>query len=201
MKLNQLEPNSKIQLEISSGKERVYVDANIAQVSRSGLVLYPVVYDGRTVSFKGNQEMVSLIWLQEDGKPLIWKRVAIDHAVINKMPFVLVRSLDDGMQYNRRTTFRLPLDVKGGIIGYGEVIVHDISNGGIGFYMDSSKEVKIGQQVHIGFSVRGDNYSVTATVVRIVPEERRTLYGCTMGSSPTIDTFIIEEQRLRIKGF
>ncbi len=200
MKLNQLSQDSKVQLEISSGKAKVYIDVSIAQVAKSGLVLNPVMYEGKAVSFKGNQEMVSLIWLQDDGKPQIWKRVAIDNAIINKMPFVLVRSLDDGMDYNRRTTFRLPLDVKGGIIGFGEVIIHDISSGGIGFYMDSSKDVKIGQQLHIGFSVRGDNYSVTATVVRIVPEERRTLYGCTMASSPMIDTFIIEEQRLRIKG-
>lgn len=201
MKLNQLTQDSKVQLEISSGKAKVYIDVSIAQVAKSGLVLNPVMYEGKAVSFKGNQEMVSLIWLQDDGKPQIWKRVAIDNAIINKMPFVLVRSMDDGMDYNRRTTFRLPLDVKGGIIGFGEVIIHDISSGGIGFYMDSSKDVKIGQQLHIGFSVRGDNYSVTATVVRIVPEERRTLYGCTMASSPMIDTFIIEEQRLRIKGF
>lgn len=201
MKLNQLTQDSKIQLEISSGNARVYVDASIAQVAKSGLVLNPVVYEGKTVSFKGNQEMVNLIWLQDDGKPVIWKRVGIDNAIINKMPYVLVRSMDEGRDYNRRRSFRLPLDVKGSIIGYGEVVIHDISSGGIGFYMDTSKDVQIGQQMHIGFSVRGDNYSVTATVVRIVPEERRTLYGCTMPSSPMIDTFIIEEQRLRIKGF
>lgn len=201
MKLNQLTQDSKMQLEITSGKDRVYIDVSIAQVAQSGLVLNPVTYEGKVVSFKNNQDMVNIIWLQDDGKPQIWKRVGIDNAIINKKPYVLVRSKDNSMDYNRRTSFRLPLDVKGSIIGYGEVVIHDISSGGIGFYMDTSKEVKIGQQMHLGFSVRGDNYSVTATVVRIVPEERRTLYGCTMPSSPMIDTFITEEQRLRIKGF
>ena len=188
MKLNQLTQDSKMQLEITSGKDRVYIDVSIAQVAQSGLVLNPVTYEGKVVSFKNNQDMVNIIWLQDDGKPQIWKRVGIDNAIINKKPYVLVRSKDNSMDYNRRTSF-------------SEVVIHDISSGGIGFYMDTSKEVKIGQQMHLGFSVRGDNYSVTATVVRIVPEERRTLYGCTMPSSPMIDTFITEEQRLRIKGF
>lgn len=201
MKLNELTQDSKIQLEFSGGKDSVYLEARIAQVSQSGLVLYPVMYEGKTVSFKGNHDSVSLIWLQENGKPLVWKKIAIDNAIINKMPFVLVRALEDSTEYNRRTTFRLPLDVRGGIVGYGEVIVHDISSGGIGFYTDGSRPIEVGQQVNIGFSVRGDNYAVKATVVRIVEQERRTLYGCTMYSSPAIDTLIIEEQRLRIKGF
>ena len=201
MKINELTQDSKIQLEVSAGKDRILIDARIAQVAQSGLVLYPVTFDGKVVSFKNNHEMISLVYLQDDGKPLVWKGVAVDHAMINKMPFVLVRTTGDSTEYNRRTTFRLHLDVIGAIAGYGEVIIHDISSGGIGFYMDSSKPVAMGQKLKIGFSVRGDSYNVTATVVRILPDERRTLYGCTMASTPVIDTLIIEEQRLRIKGF
>lgn len=200
MKLNQLTQDSKIQIEISSGRDHLLVDAKIAQVAQSGLVLYPVTFEGKVISFRGNHEMISLVWLQDDGKPLVWKGIAIDHAMINKRPFVLVRSNADSVEYNRRTTFRLSLDVRGAISGFGEVIVHDISNGGIGFYSESDK-IAVGQKVKIGFSVRGDNYTASATVVRVLPDERRTLYGCTMASSPAIDTLIIEEQRLRLKGF
>ncbi len=200
MKLNQLTQESKIQIEVSIGRDRILIDAKIAQVAQSGLVLYPVTFDGRVISFRGNHEMLSIVLLQSDGKPLVWKNVAIDHAMINKKPFVLVRSNADSSEYNRRTTFRLSLDVRGAISGFGEVIVHDISNGGIGFFMDSDK-IPVGQKVKIGFSVRGDSYAVSATVVRVLPDERRTLYGCTMESSPAIDTLIIEEQRLRLKGF
>ncbi len=201
MKLNELTQDSKIQLEISDAKDRLLVDARIAQVAQSGLVLYPVTFDGKVISFKNTTHTISLVYLQNDGKPLVWNAVGIDHAVINKMPFVLIRSTKDSMEYNRRTTFRLSLDVRGAVAGYGEVIIHDISNGGIGFYMDSSKPVEMGQKIKIGFNVRGDSYTVSATVVRILPDERRTLYGCTMQSSPVIDTLIIEEQRLRLKGF
>lgn len=200
MKLNQLTQESKIQIEISAGRDRILIDANIAQVAQSGLVLYPVTFDGRVISFRGNHEMLSIVLLQSDAKPLVWKNVAIDHAMINKKPFVLVRSNAESSEYNRRTTFRLSLDVRGAVSGFGEVIVHDISNGGIGFFMDSDK-IPVGQKIKIGFSVRGDSYAVSATVVRVLPDERRTLYGCTMEASPAIDTLIIEEQRLRLKGF
>lgn len=201
MKLNELTLDSKIQLEVSAGKDRILIDAKIAQVAQSGLVLYPVTFDGKVVSFKNHQDTISLVWLQDDGKPLVWKRVSVDHAMINKMPFVFVRSVGDAVESNRRTTFRLSLDVRGAIAGYGEVIIHDISSGGIGFYMDSSKPVSKGQKLQIGFTVRGDSYNVNATVVRILPSDKRTLYGCTMPSTSVIDTLIIEEQRLRLKGF
>ncbi len=201
MKLNELSPDCELQLELSVGKQKIYLDASIAQVARRGLVLNPVVFDGKTISFKNNHECVNLIVRQPEGKPLIWKNVAIDNAIISNKPYVLVRSLEDAQEYNRRRNFRLELDIRGTVLGLGDVIIHDISNSGIGFYLDQGKSCKMGETVHIGFAVRDKNYGVAATVVRIVEGERRTLYGCTMMSTPAIDGFINEEQRIRIKGY
>lgn len=201
MKLNELSTESSVQLEFKVGKEKLYLDANIAQVARSGLVLYPVMYEGKAVSFKNNQNAVNLVLNQNEGKPLIWKNVAVSNAAMNGKQYVLVRSLDEGQEYNRRRTYRLPLDIKGSILGIGDVIVHDISNTGIAFYLDKGKKCDIGQTVSIGFSARNKNYVVSATIARIVEEEKRCLYGCTMMSNPVIDGFINEEQRFRIKGY
>ena len=121
--------------------------------------------------------------------------------IMNGKQYVLVRSLDEGQEYNRRRTYRLPLDIKGSVLGIGDVIIHDISNTGIAFYLDKGKKCDIGQTVSIGFSARNKNYVVSATIARIVEEEKRCLYGCTMMSNPVIDGFINEEQRFRIKGY
>ena len=201
MKLNELSTESSVQLEFKVGKEKLYLDANIAQIARSGLVLYPVMYEGKAVSYKNNQNAVNLVLKQNEGKPLIWKNVAVSNAAMNGKQYVLVRSLDEGQEYNRRRTYRLPLDIKGSILGIGDVIVHDISNSGIAFYLEKGKKCDIGQTVSIGFSARNKNYVVSATIARIVEEENRYLYGCTMMSNPVIDTFINEEQRFRIKGY
>lgn len=201
MKLNELTNDSQLQLEFTTGSEKLYIDVQIAQVSRSGLVLYPVLYDGKTLSFKDNHNIVNIVLLQSNGKPLIWKNVTVSNAVVNGNPYVLVRSLDDSMEYNRRRNYRLDLDMQGNILGVGEVIIHDISNGGISFYLDKHRSCQVGQTVNIGFSSRGDNYTVKATIRRIVEEEERCLYGCTMSSTPMIDAFIIAEQRYRIKGY
>lgn len=201
MKLNELSTESSVQLEFKVGKEKLYLDANIAQVARNGLVLYPVMYEGKAVSFKNNQNAVNLVLNQNEGKPLIWKNVAVSNASMNGKQYVLVRSLDEGQEYNRRRTYRLPLDIKGSILGIGDVIIHDISNTGIAFYLDKGKKCDIGQTVSIGFSVRNKNYIVSATITRIVEEEKRYLYGCTMMSNPVIEGFINEEQRFRIKGY
>ncbi len=201
MKLNELSAESAIQLEFKVGKEKLYLDANIAQVARSGLVLYPVMYEGKAVSYKNNQNAVNLVLKQNEGKPLIWKNVAVSNAAMNGKQYVLVRSLDEGQEYNRRRTYRLPLDIKGSVLGIGDVIIHDISNTGIAFYLDKGKKCDIGQTVSIGFSARNKNYVVSATIARIVEEEKRCLYGCTMMSNPVIDGFINEEQRFRIKGY
>ena len=202
MKLNQLTSDSTIQLEFEAGTEKLYLDVQIAQVSKSGLVLYPVIIEGKALSFKNNENIINLVYLQKEGKPLIWKNVAVSNAVINGRNFVLVRSISDGAEYNRRNNYRLPLDIRGNIVGYGDIIIKDISNNGIGFAIDKdAKRFTIGQQVNLGFSARNVNYTMSVTVARIVEQETKILYGCSMMSTPAIDQFISEEQRIRIKGF
>lgn len=202
MKLNQLTNDSTIQLEFEAGSEKLYLDVQIAQVSKSGLVLHPVIIEGKALSFKNNENIVNLVYLQKEGKPLIWKNVAISNAVINGRNFVLVRSLNDGAEYNRRNNYRLPLDIRGNITGYGDIIIKDISNNGIAFAIDrDAKRFTVGQQVNLCFSARNANYTMCVTVARVVEQETKVLYGCQMSSTPAIDQFISEEQRIRIKGF
>lgn len=202
MKLNQMTNDSTIQLEFDAGHEKLYLDVQIAQVSKSGLVLYPVIIDGKALSFKNNDNAINLVLLQKEGKPLIWKNVAVSNAVINGRNFVLVRSISDGAEYNRRHNYRLPLDIRGNIVGYGDIIIKDISNNGIAFSIDKdTKRFSVGQQVNLGFSARNVNYTMSVTVARIVESETKVLYGCSMMSTPAIDQFISEEQRIRIKGF
>ena len=202
MKLNQLTNDSTIQLEFEAGHDKLYLDVQIAQVSKSGLVLYPVIIEGKALSFKNNDNVINLVYLQKEGKPLLWKNVIVSNAIINGRNFVLVRSMGDGVEYNRRNNYRLPLDIRGNIAGYGDIIIKDISNNGVGFVIDKdANRFTIGQQVVLNFSARNINYSMKVTVARIVEQETRMLYGCYMTSTPAIDQFISEEQRIRIKGF
>ena len=202
MKLNQLTNDSTLQLEFEAGQEKLYLDVQIAQVSKSGLVLYPVIIEGKALSFKNNANVINLVYLQKEGKPLLWKNVLVSNALINGRNFVLVRSMGDGVEYNRRHNYRLPLDIRGNITGYGDIIIHDISNNGIAFLIDKdAKRFSIGQEVALNFSARNVNYTLKATVARMVEQETRMLYGCSMMSTPVIDQFISEEQRIRIKGF
>ena len=202
MKLNQLANDSTLQLEFEAGQDKLYLDVQIAQVAKSGLVLYPVIIEGKALSFKNNENVINLVLLQKEGKPLLWKNVLVSNAVINGRNFVLVRSMADGVEYNRRNNYRLPLDIRGNIAGYGDIIIHDISNNGIAFLIDKdAKRFNVGQEVALNFSARNINYTLKATVARIVEKENRLLYGCSMTSTPIIDQFICEEQRIRIKGF
>lgn len=202
MKLNELSNDSSIQLEFEAGNEKLYLDVQIAQVSKSGLVLYPVIIEGKALSFKNNDNIINLIYMQREGKPLLWKNVAVSNAIINGRNFVLVRSMADGADYNRRHNYRLPLDIRGNISGYGDIIIHDISNNGIAFYIDKdAKRFTHGQDVALNFSARNVNYTIKVKVARIVEGDTRVLYGCSMTSTPAIDQFISEEQRIRIKGF
>ena len=43
MKLNELTNDSTLQLEFEAGQDKLYLDVQIAQVSKGGLVLYPVI--------------------------------------------------------------------------------------------------------------------------------------------------------------
>ena len=202
MKISQLTNDSNLQLEFEAGHEKLYLDVQIAQVSKGGLVLYPVIIEGKALSFKNNTNVINLICLHKEGKPLLWKNVTVSNAVINGRNYVLVRSIGDAVEYNRRNNYRLPLDIRGNIVGYGDIIIHDISNNGIAFLIDKdAKRFNVGQEVALNFSARNVNYTLKANVARIVEQETRVLYGCSMMSTPVIDQFICEEQRIRIKGF
>ena len=81
------------------------------------IVLRPVTLNDTKmlVRWRNNENVINLVYLQREGKPLLWKKVAVSNAVINGRNFVLVRSVLDGVEYNRRNNYRLPLDIKGNI--------------------------------------------------------------------------------------
>ena len=82
MKLNELAVDSSLQLEFEAGAERLYLDVQIAQVSKSGLILYPVIIDGKALSFKNNENVINLVYLQREGKPLLWKNETLFWCVL-----------------------------------------------------------------------------------------------------------------------
>lgn len=121
--------------------------------------------------------------------------------MLKEKKYVGIRVSGEGLIHNRRSTYRLPLDINGSLRNFGKIIVHDISYNGISFYLPNDKLCSTGQDIVLMFKMYDIEYIVKGKIVRITqdPENRRVLYGCSTIPSPSIDNLIQEEQRNRIR--
>lgn len=203
MKIEDIKEESSLFLRFEDNEAALEIPIKVYQKRRNGLLAYPVKYEGMTISFdKLGTSRVHLLMEQEGDKPLIWKCVKVGYINVNKEIYVAIVSDDLATSFNRRKTFRLDMDVMGTAAGLGKVLIHDISNSGISFYLNNDKICEIGQEVKLTFSSKYAEYVVNGEIVRIAedPENKRIQYGCKVKPSATIDSFISEEQRDRIRG-
>lgn len=199
MKINEIPINSAITLEISKDKTSVEVSSEVAQVVSNGIVLQPITVDGRTLNLEGNDFKVSLIYGREGQKPLLWRNITYKTLRQGNTPIVVLLDNREGTEYNRRSAFRLDMDVAGVTSTGDKVIIHDISKTGISFYtaIDNAKE--IGSTLSIRFMGGYEELVVTCKIVRKQECEERMLHGCSFSSNLKVEKFVAEEQMRRAR--
>ena len=133
----------------------------------------------------------------DNAKPIVWRNVAYGMVPVKGRQCIVLSTKSNGVQYNRRLNFRLPMDVQGNINGQ-KIIVHDLSSTGISFYVRRDNPKKIGTEFTMKFIANYDELAVQGKIVREFIDEDRILYGCSIKPSAIIDTFLAEEQRRRL---
>lgn len=200
MRLNNLTIGEEVELEIVKAEQKSVVFGKVLNDSIDNvIILEPIIIDDCVLVLDDKEIRINVIINIENEKPQVFTGVAFGMTVVGGKACVVIKSTKDSITYNRRSSFRLPLDVQGSV--YNEkVIIHDISSSGLSFYTKREKKKRIGSDVKIKFVADYEEIEIVGKIVREVDEGDRTLHGCIIQNSPKINNYIASEQRKRIKG-
>lgn len=199
MKIVEISEDSTLTLIIHKDEQSVEVNVEIYKIMPKGIVLKPILSDGKALNLENSGARLELVYEREDAKPIIWRHISYGVIKIGGYPYTVLSDKTDGAEYNRRTTFRLDMDVQGTLNRNERVVVHDISSTGISFYTSQEDRKEIGSKVLISFIGGYEEITVTGEVVRQQESNGRVLHGCVINSTIAIDKFLSEEQMRRVR--
>lgn len=197
MRIDDIPIEGHVNLQITKGELSDTISVYIQKVATNMIALMPVEVDGKTLILNDKDIKVDVIYVVDDDKPLIWKNVAYGMLAINNKHCIVLKTKNEGVHFNRRMEFRLPMDITGSAKGM-RLLIHDISRTGISFKVPKNLRRSIGETLEIHFMGGYEEQVATATIVRELEDGERYLYGCTIKPSIKIDQFISDEQRRRL---
>lgn len=204
MKIEELTEDNILFLQFEGKNQILELPLTLVRSSKNGIITDPVEFSGKIITFNNNEMACkyNLICALPNSKPVIWTDILIEDINIKRKKYLLIRVSGEGALHNRRSTYRLPLDCLGDLQNYGKVIIHDISYNGISFYLSDDRKCNIDQAINLSFIMDDEKYVIQGRIVRETydSERRRNLYGCRINPSVSIDQFIQEQQRNRIRG-
>ena len=197
MKIGEIPLDGTVLLKLHRLKQTTTLPVEIQKSMPMVVVLKPIMVGDKVLNVEDPDLKMDFIYERGNEKPLVWKHISFGTVRVDNRPHVVLTDKSDGVEYNRRTTFRLDMDVQGILNGKEKVVVHDLSSTGISFFVPLDKQKQIGMPIHITFLGGYDEISVAGEIVREVVMEERLMYGCTIKSNLKIDQFLSEEQRRR----
>lgn len=198
MHIWEIQEDAELLLEIRNENSELTVPITLLKVLKNGLFLSDVLYNEQKITFGAENVTYDLIMTTGNDYPLVWTDVQVKNVSLKGISGVLVASTAEATKRNRRSCYRVALGVNGIVAGV-RVTVHDISVNGISFRAKEKLQFNSGEKVLITFAANYENYTVEATIVRIVEEENSFLYGCKQKPNTQIDQLISFEQRKQVQ--
>lgn len=189
MKLYEIEENEQIQVIAKKDDVSLEYTVTILMNQRNILFIEPIMHDDIIVNFEADQVEMNVVYIGEEGKPLIWENCMVKHVTYNGAKYHILYSDKDGKKLNRRESFRQYVGIKGMLQidstrAIHEVVVRDVSGTGIGFVSDNkSLHMEDIGAFHLSYQDRECRLSVQleGTVVREVElEDGRRVFGATV---------------------
>lgn len=192
MKLYEIGENEQVQLVTKKDSSTLEYDVTILMNQQNILFIEPIMYEDMVVYFQAEQVHTDIIYVGEEGKPLVWENCVVKHVAFNGKKYHILYSDKDGKKLNRREAFRQYIGVRGmmqidATRAIKDVIVKDISETGVAVVLeDTSISIEDVGNFHLDFQDRTCRLSVQiqATVVREVDlEDGRRLFGAAVKHS------------------
>lgn len=207
MKLYEIEQGERIQLMARLERTSVEYDVTVAFCTQGILCADPVYVDGKILNFTGDHVRISIVYAGEGEQPMVWEGCGIQTIQTKQGKYYAIISQKDGKAWNRRQNFRQYIGLPGLLTIDSnreklEVIVKDISVGGVSFVGNTQMEGTDIGSFHLQFDDRANkmNVQLAGHVVREEEvEEGKKVFGCiATKSNVELGSYIAMKQKQEI---
>lgn len=162
---------------------------------------------GKIINFSGDKVHISVIYMEDGIKPLIWEGCRMQTVQAGKEKYHAIVCKRDGMKWNRRQAYRQYLGLDGTLSidstrANHSVVVKDISATGVSFVGVPDMNYLSMGPFHLTFEDKASRLKVqlTGTAVRQEPvDETKVIVGCTVKQANLdLGTYVASKQKQEI---
>lgn len=207
MKLYELGTGEPVQVLVKVENASAEYDSTVTFGKEGILLIEPIRYDGKIINFSGDKVHISVIYMEDGIKPLIWEGCRMQTVQAGKEKYHAIVCKRDGMRWNRRQAYRQYLGLDGMLSidstrASHSVVVKDISATGVSFVgMPDMNYLSMGP-FHLTFEDKASRLKVqlSGMAVRQEPvDETKVIVGCTVKQSNLdLGTYVASKQKQEI---
>lgn len=206
MHLNELDNGENIKYQIKIKNNLFEFDGRVLGSNKSGLLLSPVSVNGRVFRFDNTDTSLSIIYGYENELPIIWENVTCQTITFDTRKIYRVSETSEGVQYNRRGTFRLNIMVNCVVKMCNDTKIEvaklkDVSKTGFSVILDKDISDTINTGIRVMFTDDSEDINISGMVVRKASYSNgMVLYGCRlMHTSNNFNSYMSNKQREMIE--
>jgi len=208
MEIEDFQIGDNIEIELIAASDRLSFPCEIMKILDDGRIMVSqIVHNEKSVGFSDSDLMS---FLHIGPKIHRWNNPTIKLVKYKKEVYHCVSLVGSGIPYNRRESYRLyvgsdcPLFLATSQgIERRDVLIKDISNGGVGFIVSNSEvPLPLYKQVRIHLVDDSFDMNLHLEIVRsmILEEQNSTLYGCRfIAPDAMVGRYIIKKQEKKLK--
>ncbi|MCR5792735.1 MAG: PilZ domain-containing protein [Lachnospiraceae bacterium] len=208
MEFQDFRVDDTIELEIKFKSDTMSINTTVAEIWEDYMLIPPIMKDGKIVGFNDEGCSVNLVVNDPDAKrTLVWKSIDIRPVRLKGTVYHALQFSGSASPYNRRKSFRLYIGEemqikvrKDNVIQHIDVLVKDISEGGVGFLC--SDEFNISKTLTLRLQDKNFSLDLPAKIVRREASQRGNtfLYGAAFQSpNKLLNKWIAKKQNEDLK--
>ena len=192
MKLYELGTGEPVQVLVKVENASAEYDSTVAFGKEGILLIEPIRYDGKIINFSGDKVHISVIYMEDGIKPLIWEGCRMQTVQAGKEKYHAIVCKRDGIKWNRRQAYRQYLGLDGMLS----------SATGVSFVgMPDMNYLSMGP-FHLTFEDKASRLKVqlSGMAVRQEPvDETKVIVGCTVKQANLdLGTYVASKQKQEI---
>lgn len=205
MKLYEIEVGEPIQITVKVGDNKLE-HMTIIELCKGGVIFVePIRYEGKLINFSGDQVHVSVTYILNGEKPMIWGGCVIQYVETKTVKYHALICKKDGVPWNRRGAYRQYMGVPATLMidrtrERKDIILKNISTTGLSFVVHSTDITleDIGD-FHLEFEDSDNhlNIDISGKVVREeeVDEDRKVFGAALRKANIELNSYILLKQK------
>lgn len=204
MKLDELQENEKIHIEVTLQNGKLEYEVEVLLVEQGIVFIEPIRYNNQIINFMKPDINITVIYARNEKKPIEWRGCVMKSLEYKGNKYHAIACKNVGIEVNRRSSVRIFVGENGiahmsGPLGAIQVTVKDVSASGFSYTASTGKGAATGESVKLVFEdhIHYNKFELYGTLVRIVEiDESRVQFGCALTKPDSkLEEYIALRQR------